>query len=419
MRRLNAPHLLAAALLAVSALVAQLGVVATAQAQTAADCNFLAPFGPAPRPNWNTTLANSPDGVGFRVHNTIASNPVYLAEVLQAVDTWNSAIAVIDLRYLGPTSTMPEIGAPSDNVNVIGPNPGNLPAGELGRAAVAGTTIALQFDIALNFDATIPIAVAEPGGGQADLQSVVAHELGHVFGLDHTTTMGQMMRGALVAGTQVRDFGSEDRVCAEAIYGGAPQPTPEPTPEPPGIPASVVAGASAPVEVMLTVSCLSDNGRVDVNIVNLASDSATYRIEYSGLSPRQAVVGGGDWWRMPVTGRPDGSYQVVVKRNGWIVADEAIEVSCDEVVPTLSGDEVQVVNACRNGNGYLLFQFTNPSAQPRSWIIEVAGVPNRSTSAAPWGASVRAVTGRPDGSYNVLIRSGGDITSFAVSVNCD
>ena len=110
---------------------------------------------------------------------------------------------------------------------------------------------------------------------------------------------------------------------------------------------------------------------------------------------------------------------MIVKRNGSIVANADVEVSCDADTPTLSGDEVQVVNACRNGNGYLLFQFTNPSPQPRSWIIEVAGIPNRSTSAAPWGASVRAVTGRPDGTHDVLIRSGGDVTSFAVNVACD
>jgi len=405
--------------LVIAVLLGSVAFATPGNAQSAATCAYLAPFGPDPAPNWNVTLTNATDGIGFRVHEDLAANAAHLAEILAAVDTWNAAVDIIDLRYQGTTTTLPETSAPSDDLNVIGPNPGSLPETELGRASVAGTTTALQFDIALNFDAAVPIGIAEPGSGTADLQSIVAHEFGHIFGLDHTDTEGQLMRSTLVAGRQVRSLGDEDRRCLEAIYGPSVEPTATPTSEPPGIPASFVSGAALPVEVLHTVSCLGGNGRVDTNIVNVGASAATYRIEFAGLSPRQTLVQAGDWWRMPITGRPDGTYETVVRRNGAVVSNQSVVVRCDVEAPIVTDDEVQVVNACRGGDGYVLFQFANRSPQPRSWVIEVIGTPNRSTSAAPWGASVRAVTGRPDGTHEVLIRSGGEIMSFAINVACD
>lgn len=175
-------------------------------------------------------------------------------------------------------------------------------------------------------------------------------------------------------------------------------------------------------EVMHVVSCLSGNGRVDTNIVNPQADSANYRIEFEGLSPRANEVAGGDWWRMPITGRLDGDYTVVVRRAGIEVASTTLTVNCDvagEDSVEVSA-EVQVVSACRNGDGYLLFQFVNQGATNRGWVIEFAGVPNRSTSAAGYAQSVRAVTGRSDGDHGVRIRTDGVVsTEFTVTVNCD
>jgi len=183
--------------------------------------------------------------------------------------------------------------------------------------------------------------------------------------------------------------------------------------------------ACAPVEppssaIDHVVSCLAGNGRVDTNIVNPGPGSAVYRIEFQGLTPRETSVLAGDWWRMPITGRPDGSYVVVVKRDGVTVSTTTVEVACDSAPPQVDVDEIQIVNACRAGNGYLLFQFVNPTAVSRGWVIEFEGVPNRSTSAAAYGQSVRAVTGRPDGTYQVTIRIDGVTQpSFPVTVACD
>ena len=180
-----------------------------------------------------------------------------------------------------------------------------------------------------------------------------------------------------------------------------------------------IAGAEGPIEVAHVSTCLAGNGRVDTNIVNTTTSDATYRIEFPGLTPRALTVEAGDWWRMPITGRFDGDYDVIVKRDGVVISNETVVVACDNPPLFIAEPEVQIVNACRAGNGYVLFQFANKTAEMRSWIIEFQGVPNRSTSADGYAQAVRAVTGRPDGTYFVTIRSGSTIVNtFDVFVDC-
>lgn len=172
-------------------------------------------------------------------------------------------------------------------------------------------------------------------------------------------------------------------------------------------------------DVMVATSCLADNGRVDFNIVNPLSSPATYRIELEGLSARQREVPAGDWWRMPFTGRADRSYSARVLRNGVAVWESTVTFDCDAPNPTLNDPEVRIVNACRDGLGYLLFQFVNSTDVTRPYVIEFDNVPNRSTSAAPWGQSIRAVTGRPSGEWRAVIRSRGEVlVDQAVTVDC-
>jgi len=203
-----------------------------------------------------------------------------------------------------------------------------------------------------------------------------------------------------------------------------PVPTPSPVPAPatptpvPGEPG--VPGADGAVQVMHAVTCLAGNGRVDTNIVNTGDAVANYRIEFEGLSARSRDIAAGDWWRMPITGRPDRDYQAIVKRDGAIVSDTTVTVGCDSDPVVAMSPEVQVVNACRADNGYVLFQFANPTDATKAWVVEFQGVANRSTSAAAHGGAVRAVTGRPDGTYSVLVRTGSTpVATFDVTVTCD
>lgn len=192
-----------------------------------------------------------------------------------------------------------------------------------------------------------------------------------------------------------------------------PTPSPVPTPTP-----SPAPGDSAWVSVV--ASCLAGNGRVDITFVNLSDEASTFRLEFEGLSARQQVVEPGDWGRLPVTGRADGAYTVVVKMDGAAVATESVDVDCDDDTPSVTGAGVTIVNSCRFGNGYIMFQFVNEQPDDRRYVIEFDGVRNRSTTARAFGAAVRAVTGRPDGSYDVRIREGGTYTStHTVEVDCD
>ena len=175
-----------------------------------------------------------------------------------------------------------------------------------------------------------------------------------------------------------------------------------------------------PVEVSHVVSCLAGNARVDTNTVNVTGEPATYRMEFGALSPRQWTSAPGDWWRSPVTGRPDGSHRIVMRRNGEVINQTIVRTECDTESPVGSPYEVAVINGCRAGNGYLLFQFVNPTAASRGYVIEFESVPNRSTSASGHGASVRAVTGRGDGVWNATVKvANAPIATFQITVDCD
>lgn len=202
--------------------------------------------------------------------------------------------------------------------------------------------------------------------------------------------------------------------------------------EPPGYYIWTTRSASAVVDVeeapapaagtSLTIaeSCLAGNGRVDFNIVNAGASAAQYRIEFNGLSPRQVTVAPADWARVPITGRPDGQHRVVIRRDGNVIHDGSVEFSCDAVEPEVSSPEISIVNACRNGLGYLLFQIVNRTSSAAGYVITFENVPNRSTTAASFGQAVRAVTGRGEGDHAYTVRrDGAVIMADSVTVDCD
>ena len=97
-------------------------------------------------------------------------------------------------------------------------------------------------------------------------------------------------------------------------------------------------------QVMHVVSCLAGNGRVDTNIVNGGTEPATFVLRFEGLSPRQVEVPAGDWWRMPITGRSDRDYEVVVERNGETISSRTVVVACDLEPPFVDSDQVRVLS---------------------------------------------------------------------------
>ena len=93
-----------------------------------------------------------------------------------------------------------------------------------------------------------------------------------------------------------------------------------------------------------------------------------------------------------------------------------MDIQCETGLESVSEPALQIVNACRSGLGYIMFLFTNPTADAQSVTLEFDGVPNRSTTIAPFGQSVKFVTGRPDNTYSGHVVGG---EQFSVDVACD
>jgi len=187
----------------------------------------------------------------------------------------------------------------------------------------------------------------------------------------------------------------------------------------PGAPAEP-SGLRGRLEIHTTVTCLAGNGRVDVNIVNRDAEPVAVGLELGSLSRRVRTLSAGTWWRMPYTGRPDGPLDLTITADDAVVYVEGLVVSCDEDVPVIDEPELQTVAGCRNGLGYVLFQFANATDVAKGYVIEFEGVPNRSTGAAAFGQAIRAVTGRFDGVYDYRVTSAdGTSTAGSVAVRCE
>jgi len=298
----------------------------------------------------------------------------------------------------------------------------------IGTAAFTWTITEPEVSIAATCEAdagTVDVAIVNSDHGFVTYRVVIGE---HTQQRSLSTGLSTMVsRSGLDDGTVVvaveRDGTSLYAATLTIDCGPIPQPilvpTPTPTPVPNPAEPNPAQPMSDPVEVSHTITCLAGNGRIDTNIVNTGDAPAEYRIELEGLSPRAWSVGAGDWWRMPITGRPDRDYAMAVLRDGVVVSQQTLTVACDTDPPQVTDAEVQVINACRAGLGYLLFQFANPTPEQRGWVVEFENVPNRSTSAAGHAGSLRAVTGRRDGNHDYAIRVGPTtIATGTVTVAC-
>lgn len=177
-------------------------------------------------------------------------------------------------------------------------------------------------------------------------------------------------------------------------------------------PLSTVASGIYPA-----VTCLGGNGRIDINLINQGDAPGLYRVTIGSLPARQNTINPNSWWRSPVTGRPDGPIQAIVTRDGQMVYSEVLNVQCDNNA-TVSSPEVQIMTYCVNGRGFVLAQMANPDATSQGYILDVGGI-RRSQTAAPHGAAVRGVSGRPNGDLPVSVFADGvAIATETVTISC-
>lgn len=215
-------------------------------------------------------------------------------------------------------------------------------------------------------------------------------------------------------GTNDVSFGNVEGgrlVRSEQLLTGTPNPGDT-------ITCTIVVADALPVHAWTTVTCLAGNGRIDVNVINEDDTAHEFTVTVGSLSPRVHTIAAHDWWRSPVTGRPDGPISILLQRGADVIIDRDVVVDCDDDTPTVSNPNITEINVCRGGLGFIAWQFSNPYDEIVSYIIEFDGVPNRSTSASPHGAAVRGVSGRPDGVYEYTIRSRGAVYRHTVTVDC-
>ena len=181
----------------------------------------------------------------------------------------------------------------------------------------------------------------------------------------------------------------------------------------------LVTNPSRTNEIEFIPSCLAGYGRVDLNVVNRSS-AALYRLEFQGLNALSVNVGFKDWGRIAITGRPAGDYAYQIYRNNSLIMSDTVSLYCDQSSPSATHPEVTIVNACRYGNGYILFQMANSLSFARSYVVEFQGVSNRSTTAAAFGQALRGTSGRPDGLYSYSVRVGSTVLKTGqLVVDCD
>lgn len=174
------------------------------------------------------------------------------------------------------------------------------------------------------------------------------------------------------------------------------------------------------VEVAVAVSCLSGNGRIDIDLFNLSGSAASYRATVEGLGPRSVFLSSGARSTVTVTGRPDRVYAVSVTRNGTEISNENYTVDCDTDPPGPDPDPVSVAVSCLAGNGRIDVDLFNDQGSSAVYTVTVGSLADRVRAVDTMESATVAVTGRPDGPIDVVVRrDGGIVFAGTATVACD
>lgn len=167
-----------------------------------------------------------------------------------------------------------------------------------------------------------------------------------------------------------------------------------------------------PQEITIQSSCLANNGRVDVDILNTTGDFASYQVNFGPIQRGVGLSAGFDF-RLSITGRPDGEFPVDVMRDGDVIESVILPIACDPVV------ETDVIVGCLAGNGRVDVKLLNTGDQPSDYEVVVGNLAPRLRSLGPGERTTVTVTGRSDGQYDVVVTRDGQPSTFAVDVDCD
>lgn len=167
----------------------------------------------------------SGEGAGTSSHLSSFMPGGFLAEIIAAFNAWE-AVANIDFLQVGDSGTPFNSAGATGDIR-IGGHAFDGPGGVLAHGfypPVNGTSAAgdIHFDIAETWD------IGQAGSG-FDIFTVMAHEIGHALGLDHTGVANQLMNPTYSEAFLGLQF--DDIAGAQFLYGtgeGDPEPVPEP-----------------------------------------------------------------------------------------------------------------------------------------------------------------------------------------------
>lgn len=162
-------------------------------------------------------------------------------------------------------------------------------------------------------------------------------------------------------------------------------------------------------------SCLAENGRFDVTLVNGGPESANFDVDVTGLPRRSRNLAVGQEMTVTVTGRRDGQYTITVYRDGELLDQTAFDVSCDPIP-----SEVAVEHSCLSGNGRVDVWLRNDTGAQATYDASITGLTSRRQVLAPGDLQRITWTGRRDGFYTVSVdRNGAQIFTENVQIACD
>jgi len=188
---------------------------------------------------------------------------------------------------------------------------------------------------------------------------------------------------------------------------------------------SVACDAPAPpegsVEVDIVSTCLREDGRIDVTVVNGSAETITVTATFTGENyelVRSTDVRADRTRRLTVTGRPDGDVTVVVTGTGGTAITELVSVACDPEAPA----ELDIVNRCLGRKGRIDVYVNNTTDVPADYVVTYTGANYelvRSATVNPDGSTRLTVTGRPAGDVEVVVtRDGAEIARESYTVDC-
>lgn len=180
-----------------------------------------------------------------------------------------------------------------------------------------------------------------------------------------------------------------------------------------------VATSIGGLDVAVRVSCLGDNGRLDVTVTNASTTARTITLVVGNLSPRTRVVAGNSEQTLTVTGRADGPILSTVFADGQIISTRTDGVSCDQVL--FERPQVTLEKSCLAGNGRIDAYITNKSVdRSAAYSVFVDSVPAKTRVILPGETARVSTTGRPDGNRPVRVRRDGELVADElVAIACD